>query len=141
MAGSTYRSTDLTHWLALEVADRALADAGYPSGTGLPRQSTGVILGNSLTGEFSRANALRLRWPYVRRTVAAALSAKGWEEAELAEFLLELERDTRRPSPASTRICSPAGCRTPSLVASATTSTCTAVDTLWMVHAPHPCWR
>ncbi|MDT4989014.1 MAG: enediyne polyketide synthase, partial [Micromonosporaceae bacterium] len=28
VAGSTYRSTDLTHWLALDVAARALVDAG-----------------------------------------------------------------------------------------------------------------
>ena len=30
VAGSTYRSTDLTHWLALDVAALALADAGFP---------------------------------------------------------------------------------------------------------------
>ncbi len=31
VAGSTYRSTDLTHWLALETAEQALADAGFPA--------------------------------------------------------------------------------------------------------------
>src|SRR5262245_22039491 len=30
VAGSTYRVTDLAHWLALEVATEALADAGFP---------------------------------------------------------------------------------------------------------------
>jgi len=65
---STFDSADLAHWLALEVADAALADAGFdpPAGT------TGVILGNTLTGDSSRANSLRLRWPYVRR---AAINA------------------------------------------------------------------
>lgn len=29
IAGSTFRSTDLTHWLALDTAGRALADAGF----------------------------------------------------------------------------------------------------------------
>ena len=62
IAESTYRSTDLTHWLALDVATRALTDAGFAGGEGLPRTTTGVILGNTLTGEFSRANVLRLRW-------------------------------------------------------------------------------
>src|SRR5262245_25153116 len=38
VAGSTYRSTDLTHWLALEVASRAMADAGFPDGDGLPKK-------------------------------------------------------------------------------------------------------
>ncbi|RKT19443.1 enediyne polyketide synthase [Streptomyces sp. 1114.5] len=91
VAGSTYRATDLTHWLALDVADEALADAGFPDGSGLPHQSTGVVVGNSLTGEFSRANIMRLRWPYVRRTVAAALAGRGWSPEEAATFLTELE--------------------------------------------------
>ncbi|WP_158851247.1 type I polyketide synthase [Saccharothrix deserti] len=100
VAGSTYRSTDLTHWLALDVVAHALADAGFPRGDGLPRRSTGVVLGNSLTGEFSRANIMRLRWPYVRRTVAAALSAKGWPDDEMAGFLGELEVQYKAPFPA-----------------------------------------
>ncbi|GAA2678300.1 MULTISPECIES: SDR family NAD(P)-dependent oxidoreductase [Actinosynnema] len=99
VAGSTYRSTDLTHWLALDTTARALADAGFPDGEGLPRRTTGVVLGNSLTGEFSRANVLRLRWPYVRRTVAAALAAKGWPDDETAGFLDELEGQYKAPFP------------------------------------------
>ncbi|MEV7027382.1 polyketide synthase, partial [Kitasatospora sp. NPDC093558] len=99
VAGSTYRSTDLTHWLALDTAARALADAGFPGGEGIPAEATGVVVGNSLTGEFSRANIMRLRWPYVRRTVAAALTGKGWSEAAAAEFLEELEPAYKAPFP------------------------------------------
>ena len=43
IAGSTYRSTDLTHWLALDTAAIALADAGFPMAEGLPRERTGVV--------------------------------------------------------------------------------------------------
>ncbi|MFI7677413.1 type I polyketide synthase [Actinophytocola sp. NPDC049390] len=100
VAGSTYRSTDLTHWLALDVAATALADAGFPEAEGLPRQSTGVVFGNSLTGEFSRANLMRLRWPYVRRTLAAALAAKGWDDDETSAFLRDLEPVYKAPFPA-----------------------------------------
>src|SRR4051794_6041010 len=39
VVGSTYRSADLAHWLALDVANRALTDAGFPEGRGLPRES------------------------------------------------------------------------------------------------------
>ncbi|MEQ0565883.1 type I polyketide synthase [Amycolatopsis sp. NEAU-NG30] len=99
VAGSTFRATDTTHWLALDVAAAALADAGFGEGEGAPRQSTGVVIGNSLTGEFSRANIMRLRWPYVRRTVAAALSARGWEDEETANFLRELEIQYKEPFP------------------------------------------
>src|ERR1041384_1913993 len=58
VAGSTYRSTDLTHWLALDVAAGALADAGFPMAEGLPRGRPGVVVGNTLTGEFSRATVM-----------------------------------------------------------------------------------
>jgi enediyne polyketide synthase len=99
VAGSTFRSTDMTHWLALDVAATALADAGFPGGEGLPKESTGVIVGNSLTGEFSRANLMRLRWPYVRRTVVAALAGKGWNEQKAGEFLRDLEVSYKAPFP------------------------------------------
>src|SRR5688572_29335808 len=65
---NTFESADLAHWLALEIADAALQDAGFTP----PQSSTGVIVGNTLTGDSSRAASLRLRWPYVRR---AALEA------------------------------------------------------------------
>jgi enediyne polyketide synthase len=100
VAGSTYRSTDLTHWLALDIAAQALADAGFPDGAGLPRSSTGVIVGNSLTGEFSRASLMRLRWPYVRRVVAAALREQGFDDERLVPFLAGLERQYKSPFPA-----------------------------------------
>lgn len=99
VAGSTFRSTDLTHWLALDVAATALADAGFPDADGLPRQATGVVIGNSLTGEFARANLMRLRWPYVRRTLAAALTAKGWDDDETSAFLRDLEPVYKAPFP------------------------------------------
>ena len=95
--GSTYRSADLTHWLALEVAADALVDAGFPDGTDLPLSSTGVILGNTLTGELSRANTLRLRWPYVKRTVGSLLREEGKSPAELDAFLSQLEERFKAP--------------------------------------------
>ncbi|MFE4515788.1 SDR family NAD(P)-dependent oxidoreductase [Kitasatospora sp. NPDC056783] len=91
VAGSTFRATDMTHWLALDTAARALEDAGFPFGEGLEDTNTGVIIGNTLTGEFSRANLMRLRWPYVRRTVGAALREQGWDDAALTAFLDGLE--------------------------------------------------
>ena len=65
----------MAHWLALDVSARALADAGFPGGEGLPHAETGVLVGNSLTGEFSRANQMRLRWPFVRRVPRMRRSA------------------------------------------------------------------
>src|SRR5262249_21157057 len=99
VVGSTYRSADLAHWLALDVASRALADAGFANGHGLVRDTTGVVLGNTLTGEFSRANILRLRWPYVRRVVESALIEQGWPVEKRAEFFNDLELQYKSPFP------------------------------------------
>jgi enediyne polyketide synthase len=102
VAGATFRVTDLTHWLALEVAAATLADAGFEDGAGLPRDATGVLVGNTLTGEFSRAQLMRMRWPYVRRVLAAALAAEGWEAVRVEDFLARLEPSYKAPFPAPT---------------------------------------
>ena len=99
VAGSTFRSADMAHWLALDVASRALADAGFPDGRGLPLETTGVVIGNTLTGEFSRANVMRLRWPYVRRVVEASLAEEGWTEQQCVSFLRRLEGLYKAPFP------------------------------------------
>jgi enediyne polyketide synthase len=100
VAGSTYRSADPAHWLALDVASQTLDDAGFREGEGLPRETTGVFLGNTLTGEFSRANVLRLRWPYVRRVVEASLAERNWSAEERVAFLKKLEVTYKEPFPA-----------------------------------------
>jgi enediyne polyketide synthase len=95
--GPTYRAADHTHWLALDVAANALAGAGYPDGDGLDRARVGAVVGNSLTGEFSRAGLLRLRWPYVRKVVAATLADEDWPADRLAGLLERLERAYKAP--------------------------------------------
>ncbi|MDX1998533.1 MAG: SDR family NAD(P)-dependent oxidoreductase [Thermoanaerobaculia bacterium] len=97
VAGPSFRAADLTHWLALEVAAAALADAGFPQGAGLPRAATGVLVGNSLTGEFSRSGLLRQRWPFVRRMVGAALAEEGFDAPTAASFLNRLEETFKAP--------------------------------------------
>ncbi len=99
ISAEAYRSADLTHWLALDVAARALRDAGYANGEGLSRESASVLVGNSLTGEFSRASLMRLRWPYVRRVLDAQLSEEGWDAEKRASFLADLEQTYKAPFP------------------------------------------
>ncbi len=96
---STYEATDPAHWLALDVAAEALADAGFEAGEGLPKDSTGVILGNTLTGEISRAFTLRLRWPYVKRVVTACLADRGWSAEDRHDLVMQLEHRYKEPFP------------------------------------------
>jgi enediyne polyketide synthase len=100
--GAAFRSTDLTHWLALEVAADTLASAGFPGGRGLDSARTGVVLGNTLTGEFSRASLMRLRWPYVRRVVGESLAAEGWTAEAVDDFLDRMEPAYKAPFPVPT---------------------------------------
>src|ERR1044071_5946340 len=63
VAGDTFRAADMTHWLALDVAGQALKDAGFENGDGLPRETTGVYVGNTLTGEFLAPNVMACSGP------------------------------------------------------------------------------
>ncbi|HEV2991603.1 MAG TPA: type I polyketide synthase [Candidatus Angelobacter sp.] len=97
VAGESFRATDMAHWLALDVASRALADAGWADADGAPKESTRVIVGNTLTGEFSRAATLRLRWPYVRRVLESTLSSNGWQPHDPQGLFEALEARYKQP--------------------------------------------
>jgi len=97
--GATYRAADPAHWLTLDVAAAALEDAGFSEGEGLTREATGVFIGNTLTGEFSRANTLRLRWPYVRRVVKKVLEDDACTLDHQRELLAQMETLYKKPFP------------------------------------------
>ncbi|TCP24477.1 enediyne polyketide synthase [Scopulibacillus darangshiensis] len=97
ISGSNFRSTDMTHWVALDIATKALEDAGYMSNKNLPNEKTGVIVGNTLTGEFSRSSLMRLRWPYVKRILAKQLKKESWTSERISKFLLEAEYAYKEP--------------------------------------------
>ncbi len=70
-----YETTDLTHWLALELAAEAIKAIGGVER--LDRTRTAVVVANTLTGEFSRAALLRLRRPFLDELLLEALDASG----------------------------------------------------------------
>src|SRR6185312_7203473 len=43
VSGDTFLSTDLSHWLALDIAEQAFADAGMSNGNHSQRERTGVF--------------------------------------------------------------------------------------------------
>lgn len=83
-------STDISHWLALETALKAMEDAGFRAAN-LPPDRTGVILGNTLTGEQSRTEAMRLRWPFVLKTLQAAAEDNGLPPEMIAALASNME--------------------------------------------------
>ncbi|XVX20229.1 SDR family NAD(P)-dependent oxidoreductase [Actinomycetota bacterium] len=89
---STYRSTDLTQWLALDVAGRAIADATAAAVNEADNARVGVIVGNTLGGEFMRAQTLRLRWPYVARVLNRVCSQEGLGDETTGKVLAEAEK-------------------------------------------------
>ncbi|MEN5231549.1 SDR family NAD(P)-dependent oxidoreductase [Sphingobacterium faecium] len=96
---STFEQTDLTHWLALDVASGAINDAGIDLSNRQIKERTGVIIGNSLTGEFARANLMRLRWPYVYRTLQATLKDIQHEGLDEGLLLAKFEKLYKAPFP------------------------------------------
>ena len=97
----TFESTDIVHWLALDTALKTFEDAGYGldgKETGarglrkIPLQNTGVILGNTLTGEQTRSLTLRLRWPYVQKTLLATLGSFGISDEEKKRLSETMEK-------------------------------------------------
>ncbi|HEY4084191.1 MAG TPA: SDR family NAD(P)-dependent oxidoreductase [Burkholderiaceae bacterium] len=100
----TFEATDLTHWLALDVATRALRDLpGWGQDEALA-DHTAVVVANTLTGEFSRSMLLRGRWPFVAgclRRVLAERREDGRFPDELASGLLaSLEQAYKSAFPA-----------------------------------------
>ncbi|MFH1216417.1 MAG: SDR family NAD(P)-dependent oxidoreductase [Pseudomonadota bacterium] len=87
---SVVDSTDISHWLALETALKAMEDAGF-SAADVPPDRTGVILGNTLTGEQSRTEAMRLRWPFVLKTLQAAAEDNGLPPEMIASLASNME--------------------------------------------------
>ena len=85
---------------------------------------------------------MRLRWPYVRRTLAAALAGEGLgRRGDRGRSCASSKSSTRRRSRASTRTPWPAASRTPSPAGSATTSTSPAAATPSTAPARPRCWR
>ncbi len=93
---SVFETADFAHWLALDVAAEAIEGVNFNSLNEL-KDVTGVFVGNTLTGEFSRANHMRLRWPYVSKVIIKQLQEEGWQHEQIEKFIGELEDRYKSP--------------------------------------------
>ena len=94
---STYLATDQAHWLALKVAQDALIDANLKD---LPVERTAAIIGNTLTGEVSRASLVRYRWPYAKKVFSEVFDNFNIASKLKKELLKKIETRYKAPFPA-----------------------------------------
>lgn len=85
---STFASTDVVHWLALEAAIDAMRDAGRAVPGSDPGR-IGVVVGNSLTGEGPRNVAVLTRWPFIAQTLRDAATKAHLPGAQLEQVLAD----------------------------------------------------
>ncbi len=79
------KASDMAHWLALWTADKAISDAGIDLDK-LDRAKIGLILGNTLAGEFSRSHTLKFRWPYVSRSIRRVLEHNNFDKQQIDQL-------------------------------------------------------
>ncbi|MEZ4741501.1 MAG: beta-ketoacyl synthase N-terminal-like domain-containing protein [Bdellovibrionota bacterium] len=94
---STWESTDPVHWLALELATAAIEIAG--GAQKFSNRSTAVYVGNTLTGEVTRSRSMRLRWPFVKRTLKQVFNDEEMPAAEQDKYLQAFEARFNAPFP------------------------------------------
>ncbi len=87
----TYEANDIVHWLSLDTAIRTLEDAGYDP-KALSNSKTGVIVGNSLTGEQTRATSMRLRWPFVLRSLKQSGELAGISDEQIDKLATVMQK-------------------------------------------------
>ena len=90
----TFDATDLTHWLALDIARDAFASIGGVDR--LDRTRSAVVVANTLTGEFSRAALLRLRLPYLDDVLGSALAGETLEAGVATRLRTQFAAALRR---------------------------------------------
>ncbi len=98
IAPITAESSDVTHWLALTTAAAAIEHAGVDLDA-WDRGRVGVVLGNTLGGEFGRTTSMRMRWPYIRRALERAFADRG--ELLAPELLDRFRHHFTGPLPAA----------------------------------------
>lgn len=97
----TVEGTDIVQWMALDVALKALEDSQL-SLDKLQKINTGVILGNTLTGEWTRTNAMRMRWPYFAKVLRETAKAQGIAGPALEAYIQAVEPTFKSVFPAVT---------------------------------------
>ena len=82
---------DVAHWLALDTAEKLLNKFNYLKQ--IDHNRTGVIIGNSITGEFARSFTLKSRFNTINDRLNRALSHFELDSETKAEISAQFEKD------------------------------------------------
>jgi len=93
-------ASDISHWLALSTAKQAIDTLGIDLNS-IDRTRAGVILGNTLAGEFSRSHNLRLRYPFAERSLLKSLELLGIQKSMSEQIVSTFEHYYKSPLPAA----------------------------------------
>lgn len=82
---------DITHWLALDTAEKLLSKFNYLKDA--DKERTGVIIGNSFTGEFARSFTLKSRFGTINDRLNRALDHFELDPEIKAEISAQFKKD------------------------------------------------
>lgn len=85
-----YKATDPVQWLALDMTIKMFEDANIDTDT-LPKETTGVILGNTMVGDITRPKYFRARWPFVRKALRLTAEKSGMKESDILKLESNME--------------------------------------------------
>jgi acyl transferase domain-containing protein len=86
----TYEATDPVQWLALDMTIKMFEDANINIET-LPKETTGVILGNTMVGDVTRPKYFRARWPFIRKSLRVTAEKSGMQASDILKLETSME--------------------------------------------------
>jgi enediyne polyketide synthase len=98
IAPITQNASDISHWLALDTTKKLFDNLKHDLET-IDKDRVGVILGNSLAGEFTRSHYLALRLPYLQRSLEEYLFLNNFSKNQIKQFVEAFLKYYKAPFP------------------------------------------
>lgn len=98
IAPITQNASDMAHWMALDTAAQLFERLNLDLDA-IDKNRVGIILGNSLAGEFSRSHNIALRLPYLQRALEEYLKLNKFSQGQAEQFVASFLEYFKAPLP------------------------------------------
>ncbi|MCB2219789.1 MAG: SDR family NAD(P)-dependent oxidoreductase [Bacteroidetes bacterium] len=98
IAPITQNASDIAHWLALDTTAQLFENLKLDLNA-IDKARVGIILGNSLAGEFSRSHNMALRVPFIKRTLEEFLKLNKFSSDQAEQFTESFLKFYKAPLP------------------------------------------